>query len=61
MEKHIEIQKDVYNNCIDYKKAFDRVWNKGLWSCMANFGIYDNISQEIINITESYNIIQTVR
>ena len=49
MEKHIETRKDVYHNFIDFKKAFDQVWHKGLWQSMANFGI----SQEIIHIIKS--------
>ena len=58
MEKHLEIKKDVYHNCIDYTKTFDRVWHKGLWRCMANFSIL----QEIINIIESlyYNSNSTI-
>ena len=49
MEKHIENNKDVYHNFIDFKKAIDRVWHKGLWQSMYNFGI----SQYIIEIIES--------
>ena len=49
MEKHIENNKDVYHNFIDFKKAFDRVWHKGLWQSMYNFGI----SQDIIETIES--------
>ena len=49
MEKHIENNKDVYHNFIDFKKAFDRVWHKGLWQSMYNFGI----SQDIIEIIKS--------
>ena len=49
MEKHIEIEKNVYHNYIDFKKAFDRVWHNGLWSVMGHFGI----SHEIIRIIES--------
>ena len=44
MEKHIENNKDVYHNFIDFKKAFDRVWHKGLWQSMYNFRIYHKIS-----------------
>ena len=49
MEKHIETRKVVYHNFIDFKKAFDRVWHKGLWQSMENVGI----SQEIIDIIKS--------
>ena len=30
MEKHIDQQRQVYHNFIDYKKAFHRVWHGGL-------------------------------
>ena len=54
MEKYIVIQKDVYYNYIDFKKVLSlsliyHIWYKGLWSCMTNF----SISQEIINIIKS--------
>ena len=49
MEKHIEIEKNVYHNYIELKKAFDSVWHNGLWSVMGHFGI----SHEIIRIIES--------
>ena len=29
MEKHIDQQRQVYHNFIDYKKAFDIVWYEG--------------------------------
>ena len=37
MEKHIEIEKNVYHNYIDFKKAFDKVWHNGLWSVIRSF------------------------
>ena len=49
MEKHIENNNDVYHKFIDFKKAFECVWHKGLWQSMYNFGI----SQDIIEIIES--------
>ena len=53
MEKHIEIQKDLFHNFIDLKKAFDRVWQLGLWHVMDNFGISDGITQLIKSLYKS--------
>ena len=33
-EKHIEHDLKLYNKFIDYKKAFGRVWHKGLRNVM---------------------------
>ena len=43
MERHIESQKDLYHNFIDFKKAFDHVWHDGLWSSLQKYGINSNI------------------
>ena len=43
MERHIESQKDLYHNFIDFKKVFDRVWHDGLWSSLQKYGINSNI------------------
>jgi len=47
IEKHLEHQKDLYHNFIDFKKAFDRVWHEGLWHVMRNYGIDENLVQTI--------------
>ena len=39
MEKHIDQQRPLYHNFIDFKKAFDRVWYEGLWHTMITYGI----------------------
>ena len=44
IEKHLESQKDLYHNFIDFKKAFDRVWHEGLWSTLNKYGIDYNIT-----------------
>ena len=53
MEKHIEIQKDLFHNFIDLKKAFDRVWHQGIWQVMENVGISDGITQLIKSLYKS--------
>ena len=44
IEKHLESQNDLYNNFIDFKKAFNRVWHEGLWSTLNKYGIDSNIT-----------------
>ena len=43
IEKHLDSQKDLYHNCIDFKKAFDRVYHEGMWSALCKFGINNDI------------------
>ena len=49
MEKHLERQKEVYHNLIDFKKAFDRVWHEGLWRVLKEY----NIDNRLIEVIES--------
>ena len=46
-EKHIEHQRSLFHNFIDFKKAFDRVWHTGLWDTMRQFKITEDIVQAI--------------
>ena len=59
IEKHLQHQKDLFHNFIDFKKAFDRVWHQGLWQVLRNFNIeeglvlmiktlYDNASSAVL-------------
>ncbi|KAL8607179.1 hypothetical protein ACOMHN_009573 [Nucella lapillus] len=43
IEKHLQHQRDLFHNFIDFKKAFDRVWHDGLWQVMRNYNIDSNI------------------
>ena len=47
MEKHLQHQKDLFHNFIDFKKAFDRVWHEGLWHVLRGFGIEEGLIQVI--------------
>ena len=38
-EKYTESNNVLYNNFIDYKQAFDSVWQKGLWQVLRHYGI----------------------
>ena len=48
-EKHIEHDLKLYNNFIDYKNAFNRVWHEGLYNVMKQF----NIEEILIFLIES--------
>ena len=47
MQKHLQHQKELYQNFIDFKKAFDRVWHEGLWHVMRSFGMEEGLIQII--------------
>lgn len=47
MEKHLQHQRDLFHNFIDFKKAFDRVWHDGLWQVLRKFGIEEGLIQTI--------------
>ena len=47
IEKHLQHQKDIYHNFIDFKKAFDRVWHEGLWMVLRSFNIEEGLVQMI--------------
>ena len=47
MEKHLQHQRDLFHNFIDFRKAFDRVWHEGLWQVLRQFGIEEGLIQAI--------------
>ena len=47
IEKHLQHQRDLYHNFIDFKKAFDRVWHEGLWHTLRKFNIEEGLTQTI--------------
>ena len=48
-EKFRTDQKPLFHNFIDFKKAFDRVWQEGMCGIMRMF----NISKGIVNAIEA--------
>ena len=42
-EKYLEKNKDVYCCYVDFEKAFDRVWQEGVWKALAFFGFPNKI------------------
>ena len=47
-EKYYEKNKVIYNNFIDFRQAFDSVWQQGLWRVMRNYGI----PEELVELLE---------
>jgi hypothetical protein len=47
MEKHLQHQRELFHNFIDFKKAFDRVWHDGLWQVLKGFNIEEGLVQVI--------------
>ena len=48
IEKHLQHQRDLFHNFIDFKKAFDRVWQAGLWQVLKSFNIDEGLVQAIM-------------
>lgn len=42
-EKFSEKNRTLYNNFIDFKQAFDSVWQLGLWKVLRNYGIPEQL------------------
>src|SRR6218665_2180707 len=50
-EKYIEQNRTLYHNFIDYKQAFDSVWQEGLWRVMR----YCGVPEELVTLIEDLN------
>ena len=48
-EKMSEHQKEIHYNFIDFKKAFDRVWQEALWKIMRKY----DINKDLIAVIEA--------
>ena len=55
IEKHLQHQMQLYNNFIDYKKAFDRVWQEALWQVMRDYNLDEDLIQVIQALYDSSN------
>ena len=49
-EKYLRHQQDLYHVFIDFKKAFDRVWQATLWAIMKKYNISANLILVIKNL-----------
>ncbi|CAH1266623.1 Hypp3444 [Branchiostoma lanceolatum] len=47
IEKHLQHQRDLFHNFIEFKKAFDRVWHDALWWVLRGFGVEEGLIQTI--------------
>ena len=43
IEKHLQRQRDLFHNFIDFKKACDRVWHVGLWHVLRSFNMHEGL------------------
>ena len=50
-EKYLQHQQDLYHVFIDFKKAFDRVWQAALWATIKKCNICTNLIQVIKTTT----------
>ena len=41
-EKYLQHQENLYHVCVDFKKAFNRVWHAALWGTMRLYNINNN-------------------
>ena len=53
IEKHLEFQKDIYHNFIDFKKDFDRIWHERLWSTLNKYAIDSNMTVMITSLYQN--------
>jgi len=40
----------IYNNFVDYRQAFDSVWQQGLWQVLRNYGIPEKMVKLLENL-----------
>ena len=52
-EKHLQHQRDLFHNFVDFKKACDRVWHVGLWQVLRSFNMHKGLVQAIQAIHEN--------
>src|SRR3984885_8868260 len=51
-EKYSDKNRTLYNNFIDFRQAFDSVWQQGLWRVLRNAGI----PEELVELLEDLYI-----
>ena len=53
MANHLQRQRDLFHNFVDFKKAFDIVWHAGLWQVLRIFNIEEGLVQAIQALYEN--------
>ena len=43
IEKHLQHQRDLFHNFIEFKNAFYRVWHAGLWHVVRSLNIEEGL------------------
>ena len=49
-EKYLQHHQDLYHVFIDFKKAFDRVWQAALWATIKKYNISTNLIRVNTNL-----------
>ena len=52
-EKHLQHQRDLFHNFIEFKNAFYRVWHAGLWHVVRSLNIEEGYVQAIQALYEN--------
>ena len=58
IEKHLQLQLDLFHSFIDFKTAFHRAWHAGLWQVVRRFNKEEDLVRAIKALYE--NFISTV-
>ena len=53
IEKHLQHQRDMFHNFLDFKNAFDRVLHAGLWQVLRGFNTEEGLIQAIQALYEN--------
>ena len=53
IEKHLQHQRDLFHNFIDFKMVFDRICHAGLWKIRRSFNIEEGLVQAIQALYEN--------
>ena len=53
--KHLQHQRDLFHNFIDFEKPFGRVWHEGLWQVLRIFNIEEGLVRAIKTLYEIAN------
>src|SRR6476661_8591786 len=52
VKKYTEMNKDLFVGDIDFRKAFDSLWRRGLWRVMRNLGFAEKLVKILENMYE---------
>ena len=62
VEKYTEMNRELFIGYIDFKKAFDSIWRKGLWRVLRNLGFTEKLVKILENMYEgTYSAVRSGR